>query len=319
MADALGARRQTLAILKTVVIGGAGFIGSQLCRLLVESGREVIVVGRSAHTGIPRYIQGNYGDPATLRRILEGADEVVDLAYATAPQTSFADPMFDLQSNVPASVTLLQEASTVEVRKLVLVSSGGTVYGVTGSLPIDEDHTTKPISPYGITKLAIENYAWMYHAIRGLPVVVVRPGNAYGEGQRRLSGQGFIAAAMQRIIERREVDIYGGTGTIRDYIHVADVAAGIVAALDKGAPGLAYNIGTGIGSSNLDILHLLEPLAAEAGLAIRKRALPARQFDVPVNILDSSRLNAASGWRPRTLLEEGVARMWRAIRVSQGS
>jgi UDP-glucose 4-epimerase len=298
---------------KCVVIGGAGFIGTQLTKLLAASGREVVVMGRSPRPGHIRYEQGDYGDRAALRRVLAGAGEVIDLAYATAPQTSFADPIFDVVSNLPPSVSLLQEAVASGVRKVLVVSSGGTVYGVPRSLPIREDHPTNPISPYGITKLAIENYAWMFRTLFDLPVVVVRPSNAYGEGQRRLSGQGFIAAAMRCAKEGAEVEVYGQHGTVRDYIHVSDVATGILAALDKGVPGAAYNIGTGRGTSNVDVLRILESLAARAGLRLRTKLLPVRKFDVPANCLDSERLRAVSGWRAVVSLEDGMARMWQAI------
>jgi UDP-glucose 4-epimerase len=129
----------------------------------------------------------------------------------------------------------------------VLVSSGGTVYGVARSLPIAEDHPTEPISPYGITKLTIEKYAGMFGAASGLPIVIVRPGNAYGEGQHASTGQGFIATAMDAICRGEAVGVFGPIGTIRDYVHVADVASGIVAAWILGAAGETYNIGTGVG------------------------------------------------------------------------
>lgn len=303
---------------KCCLIGGAGFIGTQLTKLLAASGREVVVVGRSPcpRNELPGgviYHSGDYGDRAVLKKILSEGAEVVDLAYATAPQTSYADPIFDLVSNLPASVGLLQEAVEAGVRKVVLVSSGGTVYGVSQSLPITEDHPTHPISPYGITKLALENYGHMYNLLFDLPVVVVRPGNAYGEGQRTLSGQGFISTAMQRILDGEAVHVYGERGTVRDYIHVSDVAAGIVAALDKGASGAAYNVGTGDGRSNLEVLDMIGPLAQAAGIEVKIRFLPSRKFDVPANVLDSTRLREASGWRPAVPLIAGITRLWDVI------
>lgn len=304
---------------RACVIGGSGFIGVHLARLLVASGREVVVMGRSQNPSakLPAgasYVQADYGDRSELRKTLAGVSEIIDLAYATAPQTSFADPMFDVSANVPASVNLLQQvAAAAAVRKVVLASSGGTVYGVARSLPITEDHPTRPISPYGITKLAIENYGWMFNALFDLPVVVVRPANAYGEGQRTLSGQGFIASAMRQIIQAGEVEIYGEHGTIRDYIHVTDVAAGILVALENGVPGTAYNIGTGEGRTNLEILKMIEPLATVAGFEIKTRVLPARRFDVPANYLNSARLRSLSGWQPKVSLREGIERLWSAL------
>lgn len=303
--------------MRTCVIGGAGFIGSEVTRQLVASGREVVVLGRRpvGEAVMPAgatYVSGDYGESSVLRGVLQGVAEIVDLAYATVPQTSFADPIFDILGNLPPSVQLLQQAVAAKVRKVVLVSSGGTVYGNAKSLPIDEQHPTFPISPYGITKLTIEKYAGMFHLVADLPVVIARPGNAYGEDQRAFAGQGFIATAVHSIIRGEAIKTFGAQGTIRDYVHVSDVASGIVAALEHGDPGNAYNIGTGVGRSNLDVLKALEPLAARAGLSIRNEQLPARRFDVAANVLDSGKLTAASGWVPKVEFTAGLGRTWRA-------
>jgi len=300
------------------VIGGAGFIGAHVTRILAGSGRDVTVLGRRDQPGVRlpgrvRYESGDYGDRAVLRSVLSRTDEVVDLAYSTVPQTSFEDPIFDIVSNLPASVQLLQEAAAAGIRKVVLVSSGGTVYGIARSLPIQEDHPTNPISPYGITKLTIEKYAGMFGVASGLPIVVVRPGNAYGEGQHAFSGQGFIATAMHSIVRRQAIGIFGPGGTIRDYVHVADVASGIVAALDLGEAGEIYNIGTGEARSNLDVLSEIEPLARTVGYELRTTTLPERYFDVPANVLDSRKLAAVSGWRPSIAFAKGIERTWSSV------
>jgi len=300
-----------------LVIGGAGFIGRHVTRLLCESGREVVVLGRSARANLDlppacRYISGDYGDRALLRQILQPGCEVVDLAYSTVPKTSFDDPVFDLSSNLPASVGLFQEALAAGVRRLAIVSSGGTVYGPAGRHPIGECHPTIPVSPYGITKLATDCYAMMFHRTAGLPVVVVRPSNAYGAGQRAGTGQGFIAAAVGAILSGREIEIYGPKGTIRDYIHVSDVATGILAALDCGEDGEIYNLGTGVGTSNAEIIGMLGGLAVKQGMPVLTKILPARKFDVEANILDSAKLHACAGWAPAIFLEEGLARAWEA-------
>jgi UDP-glucose 4-epimerase len=300
------------------VIGGAGFVGAHVTRRLALTDREVVVIGRrrKPETPLPpsvRYVAGDFGNFARLERLLGGIDEIVHLAYATVPQTSYEDPIFDVVSNLPGTVQLFQAAASAGVARIVLVSSGGTVYGVTDRLPISEDQPTNPISPYGITKLTLEKYALMFHATVGLPVVVVRPANAYGEEQRAHGGQGFIAAAMHAILRGREVTLYGPKGTIRDYIHVSDVAGGIVAALDHGAIGDTYNIGTGLGRSNLDVLAEIEPHASAAGLRLLTKVLPPRAYDVPANILDSSRLKAVASWRPEVDFAAGMERVWKAV------
>ena len=303
---------------KSCVIGGAGFIGAHVTRLLADSGRKVTVLGRRTKppeclpAGVA-YVSGNYGDREVLKSVLSGMAEVIDLAYSTVPQASFVDPVFDIVSNIPPSVVLFEEAVAANVRRLVFVSSGGTVYGPVDRLPISEEQSANPISPYGITKLAIEKYAGMFQRIHNLPVVVVRPGNAYGEEQRPFAGQGFIATAVHSIIRGEEVGIYGDTGTIRDYVHVSDIASAIVAALEKGEEGNIYNIGTGVGLSNINVLQAIELLASADGYAMHMKMLPARKFDVPANVLDSGRLRTASGWQPKVEFNVGIERVWRSI------
>jgi UDP-glucose 4-epimerase len=256
-------------------------------------------------------VQGDYANLGLLRSLLSPGCDVVNLAYSTVPKTSFGDPTFDLLSNLPANVALLQEVGRADVHRLVIVSSGGTVYGPPHSLPIKEDHPTNPISPYGITKLTIDSYARMFHATMDIPVLIVRPANAYGEAQRTGVGQGFMAAAIEAIQQGRSVEIYGARGTVRDYIHVSDVAAGILAALQRGQAGEIYNLGTGLGASNLDLLRVLESLAKSDGFAVQVNHLPERRFDVSANVLDSSMLHAATGWSPKVSIADGLAAMWR--------
>lgn len=297
------------------VIGGAGFIGTYVVGALVGLKRRVTVIdkGPTPSGSLPegvRYVKGDYGREDLLREVLKGADEVVHLAYSTFPKTSFENPVNDILENLPATVRLLEAASSVGVTKFVLVSSGGTVYGKAHEIPIREDHPTNPISPYGITKLATEKYAMMYHELNGLPVVCVRPGNAYGEGQRPFVGQGFIATAIASVLKRKEIVLFGESGTVRDYIHVRDIASGIVAALERGRPGSCYNIGSGVGRSNRDILDAIYPLAKSAGLELAVKVLPSRRFDVPANVLDSTRLAKETGWKESVSFEDGIEGMW---------
>jgi UDP-glucose 4-epimerase len=300
---------------KTIVIGGSGFIGTHLTKLLIGSGREVCVLGRkeNATRALPAdcsYLAGNYGDRKTLKKILTAGCEVIDLAYSTVPKTSFEDPLYDLISNLPSSVALMQEAGKMGACKVVFLSSGGTVYGPAKSIPITENHPTNPISPYGITKLTVDRYALMYHRNEGLPAVVVRPSNAYGEDQCSGTGQGFLAEAIHAILSGRDVEIYGQQGTVRDYIHVSDVASGVMAALDKGLAGRIYNLGTGVGASNLEVISIMREFAEKDGFVVRTRILPSREYDVDANVLDSSRLTNDTGWSPKIRLKEGIRQVW---------
>lgn len=300
----------------TLVVGGGGFIGSHLVLKLLESGRKDIkVVGRNAEPrfSLPkevRYISGDISNESFTRSILQDCDEVIDLAYSTVPKTSFEDPVHDVLANLPSTVTLIKVASEFNLKRFVLVSSGGTVYGNAAYLPIDEFHLTNPVSPYGITKLALEKYALMFHHLSALPVVIVRPGNPYGPNQIGNLGQGFIASAMFALLNNRQVNIFGERGTVRDYIFIDDLSEGLVSALDKGKVGEVYNIGTGIGLDNRQVLDEIVKISDQSGFPLNLVIKPERPFDVAENVLSSAKLTYVSGWKPRTSFYAGIEKTW---------
>lgn len=300
----------------TCVIGGGGFIGHHLIDELVASGRDVVAIGRKDKPSFglnkhARYVQCDYGDRQNLTKVLASVTEVIDLAYATVPQTSFNNPAYDLQSNLPSSIGLIEEILTHEqINSLVFVSSGGTVYGDALHLPISEDTANAPVSPYGITKLTIERYLLMYNRLKQLPAIIVRPSNAYGAGQKPFTGQGYIATAMGSVIQKKPVTIFGQNGTIRDYVHVKDIASGIVAALNHGKKGQIYNIGSGVGRNNREVLETIEKIAALDGFEVNIQVEPKRGFDVEANVLNFGKLLACSGWLPNITFEDGLKEMW---------
>lgn len=303
-------------MLQTCVIGGAGFVGCHVVELLLEQGRDVTVIGRSQSPppslpGKVRYLSGDYGDRTFLKDALRDTDEIITLAHTTVPKTSFDDPVSDILGNLPASVTLFETAVSQRIEKMVFVSSGGTVYGSTGCLPIDEGCPTAPISPYGITKLAIEKYAFMYHAVHGLPVLCVRPGNAYGPGQKPFLGQGLVATVAASILTGREILSYGSEKVVRDYLHVRDMAAGIVAALERGRAGECYNIGSGIGRTTAEVIETVAVCGRGDGYGVSINEQPLRSFDVPANILDSGKLMLETAWKPIIGFEQGIEETWR--------
>ncbi|TKB92681.1 MAG: NAD-dependent epimerase/dehydratase family protein [Nitrospira sp.] len=296
------------------LIGGGGFIGVHVAHALLSQGMTITVLdARPAPIHLSKavgYVVGDYGDKETLKRTLIDVDTVINLSYASVPSTSIEDPIQDILCNLPAAVRLFETASDYAIRKIVVISSGGTVYGPAQGLPLTEDHATNPISPYGVTKLAIEKYGHMFHRLKELPVVTVRPANAFGERQNPFVGQGFIATAIAAILSRKGVTLYGPHGTIRDYVHVEDVAGGIVAALEYGQAGTIYNIGSGKGRSNKEVLDEIRPYAESLGLPLQIETLPARRFDVEANVLDSTKLHDDTGWNIRITFREGIKRTW---------
>lgn len=302
-----------------LVIGGGGYIGSFLVPQLLATGRHVTILGRKPAPSDPlpantQYVQGSFSELALIQRLLDEHQEIIHLAYATVPNTSYDNPLGDLQENLPPTVQLFSEAAA-RGNRLILVSSGGTVYGEALSLPITEDHPTRPISPYGVTKLTLERYAFLYAATHGLKVICVRPSNAYGEGQRPFMGQGFIATSIASAILGRPVTVFGEHGGIRDYIHVADLASGIVAALQRGEVGQTYNLGSGVGISTMEILERVTALVKRKGSKLEVIKKDARLFDVRKNILDSSALKMKTCWSPQIDFDNGLERTleWLAI------
>jgi UDP-glucose 4-epimerase len=284
---------------------------------LLSTCRDVVIFDRAIPgktiSGV-QYVAGDCGNIDHLAKAIEGCQEIVYLVYATQPKTSFEDPLLDLQANVPVAVDLLQHlVGSSSLQRFVFVSSGGTVYGPVEHCPISENAENHPISPYGITKLTIEKYAMMYWRVHGVPVQIVRPGNPYGPGQRPFSGQGFIATAIGSVLQGRQVPIFGGGKTVRDYLYIDDLAKGIVSVMDKGRVGEIYNIGSGVGLSNMQVLECLRRVAERRGYAFALENFPARGFDVPENVLDIKKLSSQTGWLPAITFTDGLERTWDAI------
>lgn len=297
---------------KTLIIGGAGFIGLHLIPKLLASGRHVTVldmkeIPQPAFKGEITYVLGDFSKLNLISELLDCHQEVIHLAYATVPNTSFENPLADLLQNLPPTVQLFSEIAA-RGGKLLFVSSGGTVYGETNKVPIREDHPTKPISPYGVTKLTLENYSRLYAVTHGLKYVCVRPANAYGVGQQPFVGQGFISTAMASAMRGESIKIFGQYGTIRDYIYVSDLASGIVSALESGHISKTYNLGSGKGLSNMDVIESISPLMKEIGIDVQIEHLSERTFDVKQNVLDSTKLKAHTGWKPQVAFADGLRR-----------
>ena len=307
---------------RVVVLGGLGFMGSHLCRALVAGGRAVRVFDRPQASpgllgGVGREVEIVEGDVARAEDVVGAcadADVLVHLVHTTVPGSSMEDPAYDLTSNVVTSVNWLRRLGETRVRRLIFISSGGTVYGVPRTVPIGEDHPTDPISSYGITKLAIEKYVSAYASMLGIEYCIIRPSNVYGPGQRLHTGQGVIGVAADRALRGEPLELWGDGESLRDYLYVEDMAASVVSLLDYAGGERVFNASSGEGRSVLDIVETLREQLGPLPEVVRK---PFRGFDVPVNVLDSSRLRRATGWRPSVTLREGVARTLEWLKARQ--
>lgn len=299
--------------MRIVLLGGAGFIGYHLSKLLSKNA-EVIVISRRLPSSKDRldgvsYQQGDCGSSEVLKQVIRPGDYVVFLAYSSVPKTSFDDPLLDIQENLPLAINLLTVLREVPIQRLLYVSSGGTVYGHTGSMcPLSEDHPTNPISPYGITKLSIEKYCQMYCRIFGVPVVIARPSNPFGPQQIPFRGQGFVATAVAKILLREEISIFGENGTIRDYLYIDDLASAMALLLRANvAVGSIYNIGASVGMNNVEVLTSIAEVMGLAFSDLHINYLPIRGFDANYNVLATDKLKEL-GWHPSVGFRVGLSR-----------
>jgi len=299
---------------KCIVIGGNGFMGKHIVQELLQYDRSVTVLDinepRMPVAGV-RYVNTTNLSDEEIFDIILANNEIIDLAYSTNPKTSYDDPLKDIVDNLQSTVRIFGLAAKhPSLTKFLYVSSGGAVYGNTGSKLINEQHRTNPISPYGITKLSIEKYGFMFQHNLGLPFVVIRPSNAYGPGQLPNRGQGFITQAIFNILNGIPVEVFGKSGTVRDYIYITDLAKGVVAALDAGEVGEIYNIGTQKGFSNLEVLDHLKKLHGEKGNKMVVKNHQKRKFDVNRNVLNCKKILAQCKWQASIDLEEGLELTW---------
>jgi UDP-glucose 4-epimerase len=295
-----------------LVLGGSGFLGQNLVARLLEQEYPVRVLSRRAQTSVEwaanlgtriEWFVGDFNETLTVERSLEGVGAVFHLVSSTLPARPNIDAEREVVLNISSSAVLLELCRRMNVRKVVFFSSGGTVYGFPNSIPIAEDHPCEPISSYGIQKLAIEKYLGLYHHLYGLEVISLRIANPYGPGQRRMSMQGFIGVSLNAITHGLEVEIWGDGLVVRDYIHVDDVTRAALLALKSRLGAEVINIGSGVGTSLLDVLLELE---RATGCKARIRYQPGRPFDVPINVLCIAKAEKILGWRPEMDLRRGI-------------
>jgi UDP-glucose 4-epimerase len=301
--------------MKVLLIGGCGFIGSHVVDRLLAHGLRVRVYDRRPELfrepvdGV-EYVLGDLADTAQIYEAMSGTGAIIHLASTSVPATSNLDPVADITGNLVATVRLLEMMRAAGLKKMVYLSSGGTVYGIPETDPVAEDHPLRPISSYGIVKVAIENYLHMEHRLHGLQPVILRASNPYGPRQGHTGIQGIIGTHLWRIARGEQVEVWGDGSVVRDFIHVRDLAELCVRAVLSDAVG-SYNAGSGEGSSIRQIVASIDrTVQADGGAPVRPVYTPGRNFDVPRVVLDISRARSALGWAPQTGLDDGIAESW---------
>ncbi|RDZ27121.1 NAD-dependent epimerase/dehydratase family protein [Lysobacter silvisoli] len=302
--------------MSVLVIGGNGFLGSSLVEGLRAAGAAVRVLDVSAPradldwAGVD-YRHGGLDDAGVLAEALAGVDRVYHLASTTVPGSSNRDPAYDVSSNLLGSLRLIQAMADNGVRRIVFFSSGGTVYGNPERLPVHEDHPLRPISSYGVVKVAIENYLLMYQRLGALDPLILRPSNPYGPRQSTSGMQGAIGAFLGKARAGEGVSIWGDGGIVRDYLYIDDLVELAVRAGASDACGI-YNAGSGCGQSLNELCALVRELT---GRPLPVEYLPGRDFDVSEIVLDIQAARSRFGWAPRVPLRDGIERTWQALQA----
>ena len=287
-----------------LLTGGGGFIGSALATVLQSQGRALRFLALS---------QGqDFREPSTYAELLQGVDVLVHLAWTSVPAEASAQPIRDIEDNLQGSLRLLQAAMAAGVGRFVFVSTGGAVYGLPQYLPVDEAHPTRPYSPYGISKLAFEHYLAFYRQTQGLDYRIFRVANAYGPGQNLAKNQGDIGHWLKAAAEGRPLQLWGSPDIVRDYLFIDDLAEALALGLAYEGEERLFNLGAGRGYSLAEILQALQ---AVLPLMPPVEYRPGRGYDVPVNILDSSRLQKALNWQAKTELKEGLQKTWNWLKT----
>jgi UDP-glucose 4-epimerase len=298
----------TLRGLNCVVLGGGGFIGTHLCRALKHQGALVRGFGRSrtdsaALAGV-LWTTGEFTDRAALARAVEGCEVVFHLLGGSIPDSSNKDPLGDLLGSVVPSLQLLEICRASKVRKIVFVSSGGTVYGVPRTIPIPESAATDPISAYGISKLTVEKYLALYHHLYGSEFSVLRVANTFGPYQSPDRRQGLVAAFMHRIAQGQPIEIWGDGRVVRDFIYIDDVIDAVLLAALYDGPHHVFNVGAGVGRSVLEVVADIAEVLGQPDVVPNHK--PGRATDVPINVLDITLIRRELGWSPRSVWMEAL-------------
>jgi UDP-glucose 4-epimerase len=296
--------------MRALVTGGAGFIGSNIVKLLLEEGHSVTVLDnlssgyRCNLDPFPsvRFVEGDIRDGGKLSDAIEKAEVVFHLAASVGNQRSIENPLEDSDVNLIGTLRVLEAARKAGARKIVYSSSAG-IFGELKQLPIAEDHPVEPDSPYGASKLAAEKQCLVYSKLFGIESMCLRYFNVYGTNQRYDAYGNVIPIFMHRLLKGEPLVIFGDGEQTRDFVNVRDVAqANFKAAMAQGISG-AFNISSG---KRISVNELVRLLIQVSGRQPRVEYGPVRKGDVRHSLADISSAKRAFGFNPTVDLHEGL-------------
>lgn len=299
--------------MKVLVVGGNGFIGSHLVNRLVELGWDVIVfdIQECLYNTIPscvRFIKGDLSNFDLLQDMLVNMDIVFYLAWATLPETSNLNLVLDVNANLIPAIKLLEACRMARVKKIIFLSSGGTVYGSAQVFPILETHPENPMNSYGILKLTVEKYLGMFKHLYNMDYFILRPSVPYGPWQSPLKRQGAVAVFLYRVAHNLPITIWGDGQITRDFFYVSDLVDALIAAVGiQPSDDRIINIGGGTTISLNELVGHVESIIGKKAIVQYELG---RNFDASRILLDISRAKDVLKWEPKVGLTEGLTRTW---------
>jgi UDP-glucose 4-epimerase len=315
---------------RVLVIGGLGYLGSNLAAALLDAGAEVTIVtpardrhplaaGRFEAAGA-RVVDGDIRHIAAMRDAVRSQDVVFNVSGQSGAVQSVHDPIVDLDVNCAGNLALL-EALRLESPRAKLVFAGSRlVYGAARTLPVTEDHAIVPLCPHGAHKAMVEQYLAMYGALHGVRATTLRITNPYGPGQpSERRAYGVINYLIHRALAGQSLPIYGDGAQIRDYVFIGDVvAAMLLVGADAGSDGRIYNIGSGVGIRMVDAARLIIATAGAGRIEMEPWPPLVREIDTGDFVANIARAGSELGWRPATAFADGL-RETVAASIAQGA
>jgi len=294
--------------MKILVTGGAGFIGSHIVDTYINLGHGVTIIDDFSTGSInninpkAKFFKADICDKK-IEEIFQG--EKFDIINHHAAQInvrkSLDDPLFDANVNILGSLNLLNLSAKYRIKRFIFASSGGAIYGEPDAFPITEDFPFQPLSPYGVAKVATENYLQVFAELYHFHYVILRYSNVYGPRQISKSEAGVISIFANQILKSEKCFVNGNGNQIRDYIYVSDVVDVNVRALDCKSD--FFNIGTGVQTSVNDLIEILSIITGREIAHEHRDPIPGEVFK---NVLDASKARERLKWQPKVTLKEGI-------------
>lgn len=294
------------------ILGAAGFIGTNLAIALAKDNHVTVVDQHMDYFSAMKdlklnviYREADFTASFDYDELLENTDVLYHLISTTAPSTSNKNIAEELTANVVVTSEILEACIRKRVKKVVFISSGGTVYGKDIVCPVGEETTTNPISSYGIQKLTIEKLLYLYNYLYNLDYRIIRLANPYGPYQRPNGVLGVVTTFTYKALKNEEIVVYGDGTVVRDFIYIDDAVRGILNIVQYSGEYKLFNLGQGKGTSVNQVIHTIEKVL---GKKLSVKYLSGRKVDVPVNYLDINRYESACGNLNPMSLEAGISK-----------